>query len=66
MCSTYNEGKSVVTGRFIETLKNKIYKQMAAVSKIFYFDVLDDIIQQYTHIYNYTFFKLVFLPYGKE
>ena len=33
MYSTYNEGKSVVTERFIITLKNKIYKHMAAISK---------------------------------
>ena len=42
MYSTYNEGKSVVAERFIRTLKNKIYKYMAAVSlknKV-YFDVL--------------------------
>ena len=26
MCSTHNEGKSVVAERFIRTLKNKIYK----------------------------------------
>ena len=30
--STHNEGKSVVAERFIRTLKNKIYKQMKAVS----------------------------------
>ena len=33
MCSAHNEGKSVVTERFIRTLKNKIYKYMNAVSK---------------------------------
>ena len=33
MYSTYNEGKSVVTERFIRTLKNKIFKHMAAISK---------------------------------
>ena len=26
MCSTHNEGKSVIAERFIRTLKNKIYK----------------------------------------
>ena len=30
MYSTYNEGKSVVAERFIRTLKNKLYKNMAA------------------------------------
>ena len=43
MYSTYNEGKSVVAERFIRTLKNKIFKQMTAISKNVYFDVLDDI-----------------------
>ena len=33
MFSTFNERKSVVAGRFIRTLKNKIFKHMAAVSK---------------------------------
>ena len=31
MYSTYNEGKSVVAERFIRTLENKIFKQMAAI-----------------------------------
>ena len=33
--------------RFIRTLKNKIFKQMAAVSKNAYFDVLDNIVSKY-------------------
>ena len=43
MYSTYNEGKSVVTERFIRTLKKKIFRQMRAISENVYFDVLDDI-----------------------
>ena len=39
MYSTYNEGKSVVAERFIRTLKNKILKDMAGVSKNVYFGV---------------------------
>ena len=35
MYSTYNEGKSVVTERFSRTLKNKMFKHMTAISKIF-------------------------------
>ena len=42
MYSTYNEGKSVVTERFITKLKNKIFKHMTAVLKTVYFDVSDD------------------------
>ena len=30
MYSTFNEGKSVVTERFIRKLKNKLYKQFTA------------------------------------
>ena len=31
MFSTYNEGKSVATKRFIRTLKNKICKYMTSI-----------------------------------
>ena len=46
MYSTYNEGKYVAAVKFVRTLKNKS-KYMTAVSKIVYFDVLDDIINRY-------------------
>ena len=46
MYSTYNEGKCVVAERFIRTLKNEIFKHMAAISKNVYFDVLDDIVDK--------------------
>ena len=35
MYSKHNEGKSVVAERFIRTLKNKIYKHLKAISKMF-------------------------------
>ena len=35
MYSAYNEGKSVVAERLIRALKNKIYKHMTAMSKMF-------------------------------
>ena len=54
MYSTYNEGKSVVAERFIRTLKNKIFKHMAAVSKNVYFDVLDDIVNKYNNTVHRT------------
>ena len=47
MYSIYNEGKSVVAKTFIRTLKNKIFKRMAAISKNIYFDALDDIVDKY-------------------
>ena len=47
MYSTYNDGKSVVAERFIRTLKNKLYKHMTATSKNGYYNVLDDIVNEY-------------------
>ena len=38
--STHNEGKSVITGRFIRTFENKILKYMASVTKNVYIDKL--------------------------
>ena len=38
MYSTHNESKSVVPERLIRTLKNKLYKNMTAISKNIYFD----------------------------
>ena len=49
MYSTYNERKSVVAERFIRTLKNKIFKHMAAVSKNIYFNTLDGVVNKYNN-----------------
>ena len=49
MYSTFNEGKSVVAERFIRTLKNKLYKHMTATSKNVYYDVLDDVVNEYNN-----------------
>ena len=54
MYSTYNEGKSAVTERFIRTLKNKIYKHMTTVSKNVYFDILNDLVDKYNNTYHKT------------
>ena len=54
MYSTYTKRKSVVSESFIRTLKNKIYKHMAAISKNIYFDVLDDIVDKYNNTYHKT------------
>ena len=51
MYSTYNEGKSVFTERFIRTLKTK---HMTAVPKNVYFDVLDDIVDKYNNTFHRT------------
>ena len=49
MYATYNEGKLVVAERFIRTLKNKLYKHMTATGKNVYYDVLDDIFNEYNN-----------------
>ena len=54
MYSTYNEGKSVVTERFIRTLKNKIFKHITAISKNVYFHVLDNIVDKYNNTVHRT------------
>ena len=52
--STFNEGKSVVTERFIRILKNKLYKHMASIGKNVYYDVLDDIVNEYNNTKHST------------
>ena len=54
MYSTYNKRKSVVAERFIRTLKNKIFKDIKAVSKNVYFDVLGDVVNQYNNTVHTT------------
>ena len=54
MYSTYNEGKSVVAERFIRTLKYKLYKHMTATVKNVYYDVLDDIVNEYNNTKHST------------
>ena len=52
MYSTHNEGKSVVTERFIRTLKNKSYKCIPSILKNVYIDNLDDIVNKYNNTYH--------------
>ena len=54
MNSAYKERKSVVAERFIKTLKNKIHKHVAAVSKNVYFDVLNDVVDKCNMTYHNT------------
>ena len=54
MYSTFNEGKSVVAERFIRTLKNKLYKHMTAFDKNVYYDVLDNIVNEYNNTKHNT------------
>ena len=52
MYATNNEGKSVIAERFMRTLKNKIYKYMASISKKVYIDKLGDIVSKYNNTYH--------------
>ena len=54
MRSTHNEEKSVGAGRFIRTLKNKIYKSMTSISKNMYINKLDDKVKEYSNTYHRT------------
>ena len=54
MYSIHNEGKSVVSERFIRTLKTKIYKYMTSMSKDVYVDKLDDIVNECNNTYHRT------------
>ena len=57
ICSTHNEGKSVIAETLNRTLKNKIYKHMISVSKNVYIDKLDDIVNKYNNT-NHTTIKI--------
>ena len=54
MYSTYNEGKFALAERFIKTLKNKIFKNIRAISKNVYFDMLYDIVDKYNNTVHRT------------
>ena len=50
----HNEGKSVDAERFIRTLKTKIYKYMAWISKNVYINKLDDVLVEYNNTHQRT------------
>ena len=50
----HNEGNSVVSERFIKTLKTKIHKCMTSLSKNVYIDKLDDIVNEDNKTYHGT------------
>ena len=54
MYSTHNEGKSLITERFIRTFNNKVYKYMTSISKNVYIDKLDNIVNKYNYTYHNT------------
>ena len=52
MYSTNNDGKSVIVERFIRTLKTKICKYMASISKNVHINKLDDTVKDYNNKYQ--------------
>ena len=52
MYFTYTEGKLVIAERFTRTFKNKLYKHMTAISKDVYYNVLDNIVDEYNNTYH--------------
>ena len=55
--STHNEGKSVITERFIKTLKAKIYKNLTADDSKSYLSYLNKLVDQYNNIYHHSINK---------
>ena len=54
MYSTCNKEKSVVAEKFIRMMKNKAFKHVTFVSKNFYFDVIDIIVNNYNNTVHRT------------
>ena len=55
--STHNEGKSVITERFIKTLKSKIYKKVTVSDNKSYLPYLNKSLDQYNNIYHHSINK---------
>ena len=59
MYSTHNEGKSVITERFLKALKSEIYKKMTAndnksyLSRSVYINKIIIIVDQYNNTYHH-------------
>ena len=48
------QAESIVAERFIRTLKNKLCKHMTATGKNVYYDVLDDVVNEYNNTKHNT------------
>ena len=57
MYSTHNEAKSVVSKRFIRTLKIQIYKRMRANDSKSYHGYLNKLLNQYNNTYHCSIAK---------
>ena len=57
MCSTHNEGKSVIAKRFMKKLKAKIYKEMTANDSRSCVSYLNKLVDQYNNTYHHSVIK---------
>ena len=58
---TYNEGKSVITERFIKTLKTKIYKEITANGSKLYLSYLEKLVDQYNNNDHHSINKILLM-----
>ena len=64
MNSKHKKGKSVVTGRFTVSLKNKIYKHLASVFSMVYVNKLADIVNESNNTYRTTKLKPIGIKFS--
>ena len=57
MYSTHNEGKSVISERFIKRLRSKIHKKMRANDNKSYLLYLNKLVDQYNNTYHHSINK---------
>ena len=53
----HNEGKSLITERFIKALKAKLYKKMTANDRKSYLPYLNKLVDQYNNNYHHSINK---------
>ena len=58
---THNEGKSVVSEKFVRTLKGKIYKKMTANFSKSYLRYFIKLVDEYSNIYHQLLVKNLFM-----
>ena len=57
MYSTHNEGKSVIAGSFLKTLKSKTYKRMTANDSKSYPPYLNKLVEEYNNTNHHSIDK---------
>ena len=61
MYSTHNEGNSVITERFIKTLKAKIYKKFTTNDRKSHLSYLNKLVDQYNNTYHHSINKNILM-----